>query len=87
MFHQLKKDFIGRKEVFSMKSKNEFKSKLAIYMETYIHLRASTEIDVNHFIYTYKELDKHLVSLNHDRDYINKNDYDGWSLLYSITFI
>lgn len=63
MFHQLKKDFIGRKEVFSMKSKNEFKSKLAIYMETYIHLRASTEIDVNHFIYTYKELDKHLVFL------------------------
>ena len=48
-----------------MKSKNEFKSKLAIYMETYIHLRASTEIDVNHFIYTYKELDKHLVSANH----------------------
>jgi integrase len=74
------KGFIGRKEVFSMKSKYEFKSKLAIYMETYIHLRASTEIeiDVNHFIYTYKQLDEYLVSLNHDRDYINKNDYDGW---------
>lgn len=78
MFHPLKKDSTGREEVFSMKSKNEFKSKLAIYMETYIHLRAATGIDVSHLIYTYKELDEHLVSLNHDRDYINKNDYDGW---------
>ncbi|KUK57459.1 MAG: Uncharacterized protein XD81_1541 [Bacteroidetes bacterium 38_7] len=61
-----------------MKSKNEFKSKLAIYMNTYINFRAATEIDVSHLIYTFKELDEHLVSLNHDRDYINKNDYDGW---------
>ena len=57
---------------------SSFKSNLAEYMTTFIYIRSSANIDVRHFHQTFKGFDEHLIAINHNRDYVNKSDYDGW---------
>jgi hypothetical protein len=45
MFHQLKKDFIGRKEVFSMKSKNEADAALVNSISSYKNVYTAMNMD------------------------------------------